>query len=89
MSIIEQSIKDREFRKFRESSDRVGEPAVDVVVGNNPLAIGKDYDKIDVTYPTATTEVYDYLLSGSSVFTVRVTYSNSSKENIVTIEVIQ
>ena len=68
--MVNGTIKDLEKRKFVESITRPGEPAVDIVVGNNPLIIGKDYDKIDVTYPTAVTEEYDYSLSASSVFTI-------------------
>ena len=38
------------------------------------------YDSIYATYPTATTEVYTYKQSGSTVATVTVTYTTSTKD---------
>lgn len=57
-------------------------------VAGKELVLGQDYDKIDVTYPTATTEVYTYSLSAVTIFTIRVTYSTSAKEILTTVEQI-
>ena len=57
-------------------------------VAGKELVLGQDYDKIDVTYPTATTEVYTYSLSAATILTIRVTYSTSAKEILTTVEEI-
>ena len=44
-----------------------------------------EFDEIAVTYPTTTTEVYDYLLSSTSIGTVTVTYATSSKKDITNV----
>ena len=47
------------------------------------------HDYIAVTYPTATTEVYTYKVGGSggtTVATVTVTYTDSTKENISSVD---
>jgi len=66
-----------------------------VVTEDNPLSVElpgfklPDYDYIAATYPNSTTEVYTYKSGGSSgtiVGTVTVTYSNSSKETLTSVE---
>lgn len=44
-----------------------------------------EYDTITATYPTAASEVYTYSLSGTPVKTVTVTYTDSTKENLLTV----
>lgn len=41
------------------------------------------YDRVDVTYPTATTEVYDFKLDNVTVAVVTLTYSSSTKSELV------
>lgn len=57
-------------------------------VAGKELVLGQDYDKIAVTYPTTSTEVYTYSLSAVTVFTIRVTYSTAAKEILTTVEEI-
>jgi len=83
---LPRSIYDREYDKFVEVAD---ETAVRVkIVSGTELAIGVDYDRIDVTYPTATTEQYDYTLAASSVLTIEVTYATFAKKDITSVAVI-
>jgi len=52
---------------------------------SNALVI-ESFDAIGATYPTATTEVYSYYtggLAGTLVATVTVTYTDSTKEVLV------
>ena len=47
------------------------------------------YDAVSVSYPDSTTEVYTFKtggLSGTTVATITITYTDSSKENISTVE---
>lgn len=57
-------------------------------VAGKELVIGKDYDRIDVTYPSSTVEEYAYSLSSSPVVSIRVTYLTASKRDISIVEVI-
>lgn len=43
------------------------------------------YDRINVTYPSATQEVYTYVLSGDDIGTVTVNYNTSAKKDIVSV----
>lgn len=48
--------------------------------------VSESFDAIGATYPTATTEVYSYYtggLAGTLVATVTVTYTDSTKEVLV------
>jgi len=57
-------------------------------VFSGDLVLGVDYDTIDVTYPTATTEVFTYTLSGNTILALRITYTNSSKKDLLKVEKI-
>tara|TARA_R110000744_G_scaffold268687_1_gene382175 strand:- start:306 stop:566 length:261 start_codon:yes stop_codon:yes gene_type:complete len=72
------SFTDRQLAKFRETSS--GDTAVAVVKEDDELISGKDYDTISVSYPTTTTEVYEYKLSSIVIKTITVTYTTSSKK---------
>jgi hypothetical protein len=47
---------------------------------------GVAWDRIDATYPTASSEVYTYSLNGTTVRTVTVTYTDATKEVLTSIE---
>ena len=51
------------------------------------LVFGTDYDRIDVSYPSATQEVYAYTLAGAAVRTIEVNYQTSQKENLISVVV--
>lgn len=75
------ALQDREYGKFAETHE--GSVAVRVLSSTalSPL----EYDTITVTYPTATSEVYTYSLTGSPVGVITVTYVDSTKEQISTV----
>lgn len=59
--------------------------------GANPFAPAKNVDAITVEYPSATTEIYRHRvggLTGSIVKSVEVIYTNSSKNTLVSVEII-
>lgn len=55
--------------------------ALDVNLINGSMS-GVVWDRVDVTYPDSVTEVYTFKLSGSTVATFTVTYTDSSKANL-------
>ena len=52
-------------------------------VSGKEFVIGTDYDRIDVTYPSPTQELYTYSLSASTILTIEVNYTSSSKKDIL------
>lgn len=78
---MKNNVRDREFNKFEETSD--GETSVRVSLADSGLVAGKDFDTVDVTYPTATQEVYTYTLSTVTVQTVTVDYTDSTKCDVL------
>lgn len=83
MPISKQSIKDREYKKFRDRKDGTA-----VAVLTQDLVLGEDYDRIDATYPTSTTEQYAYSNGATLVLTVEVTYLSASKKDIQSVVVL-
>lgn len=47
------------------------------------LLNGVEFDDIQTTYPSTTVEIYAYSLQGTLQATVEVTYSDSTKLNLV------
>lgn len=54
-------------------------------VTEKALVFGKDYDRLDVTYPTTTQEIYTYTLSAVNVLVIEVNYTNASKEDLTSV----
>jgi len=54
-------------------------------VATKDLVLGVDYDRIDVTYPISTQEIYDYKLSTSTVRVVEVNYLTAAKKDITSV----
>lgn len=50
------------------------------------LLSGVDFDKIEATYPTTSTELYSYRLDGILKAQILVTYTNASKSIFVSAE---
>jgi hypothetical protein len=50
------------------------------------LLSGVDFDKVSATYPTTSTELYEYSLNGVSQAQILITYTNSSKQTFVSAE---
>lgn len=71
-------IKDLEYKKFVNPETQ--EPATRVSFADG-FNLG-EYDEVQVTYPTSTTEVFTYKLSTSTIATVTLTYTNSSKNDL-------
>ena len=42
--------------------------------------------KVDVTYPSSSTEVYTFKQGSTAVFAITVTYTDSTKENVLSAE---
>jgi hypothetical protein len=45
-----------------------------------------DFDKVTATYPTTTTELFDYTLMGVTVAQILVTYTDASKSDLSSAE---
>tara|TARA_R110001632_G_scaffold52197_4_gene129719 strand:+ start:5026 stop:5301 length:276 start_codon:yes stop_codon:yes gene_type:complete len=86
---MSKSYVDREQDRFKETDK--GETAVRVISvrgadgGGFAPQLGVDYDVISATYPTTSTELYTYSLSGQDQFTMTVTYTDASKELITSV----
>lgn len=82
--VMSPNLTDREREKFFEDSKeqttvRTGY-SDDVSGGSLPK-----YDTIDFTYPDNVTEVFTYSLSTVTVLTITVTYTNNSKQDLLSI----
>ena len=65
-------------------TDRSGDKrGLDVNVLNNDL-FGA-YDRIDVTYPTTSSEVYTYELSAVDIGSITVTYTDATKADLLSV----
>jgi hypothetical protein len=73
---------DREHKKFFETGD--GKVGVRTG-GSGTMLDGIVFDEIQAAYPTSTTEIYTYSLDGSQVAIVTVTYSNASKNQVLSV----
>jgi hypothetical protein len=72
-----------EQRKFFDAGSDLTGVRVGIVGGLLPSDVS--WDAITVSYPSSTTEVYQYKtggVSGTTVSTLTVTYTNASKQNI-------
>lgn len=74
-------IRDRELKKFRPGTGSDSTVAV-TIEGDSGLLQGLVYDEIIATYPTSTTENYNYKLSGVSVANILITYTDATKANL-------
>lgn len=57
-------------------------------VSGKAFALGVDYDVIDITYPTTTTEVFTYTLNTVTVRTIRLTYATAAKKDLTKVELL-
>jgi len=78
------SVQDRELNKFRDAGEKYSKVAV-TMEGDTGLLEGISYDEIQATYPSSSTELYTYKLSSTTVASILVTYSNSSKKTLVSV----
>lgn len=65
------------------SDDGTGRRALHVKMSGAIVAV--NYDQILATYPDSVTEVYTYKLTGSTVATVTVVYTDSTKANLASV----
>jgi hypothetical protein len=76
------AINDREFQKFVDVAP--GETAVRVVLSDAISGfVPSGYDGVYATYPSATEEVYEFRNGATTLGFVTVTYSDSTKENLL------
>lgn len=75
------NINTLESQKFTESVD--GKVSVRVM----PLGVlvPAQFDTIEASYPTATTDVFVYKAVGLTVATVTITYTDATKDTIQTV----
>ena len=83
------TIEGREQTKFVESPTRPNNSAVEVVLGGSSAPIEiidkspfGDFDEIQASYPTASSEIYTYKLTSNTIGTVTVTYTDSDKKDL-------
>jgi hypothetical protein len=74
---LEGSINDREKNKFRDAGNNLTKVAVSIE--SSSLLAGYSFDKVTATYPTASTEQYEYTLASVLQATILITYTDSSK----------
>jgi hypothetical protein len=65
------------------SDDGTGRRALHVKATN--VLVTEPYDEIAATYPDAVTEVYTYKMSGSTVATVTVVYTDLTKSLLLSV----
>jgi len=65
------------------SDDGTGRRALHVRMSGTIVAV--NYDQILATYPDSVTEVYTYKLTGSTVATVTVVYTDNTKANLASV----
>ena len=90
---LKNTISSREYEKFEENADDGGtdvrvvlkSPVEVEVSGGGNILSGIEYDEVQATYPTGTTEVYTYKLSTVTVAVVTVTYTDATKSNITSL----
>jgi hypothetical protein len=76
------SLKDNEFKKFRESPNG---PTIAITV-DEPLPVqtaGVEWDEIVTTFPATHQDLFTYKKNSSTVQTVLVTYESSSKKTVL------
>ena len=64
------------------STDPTGRRALHVMATMGTAAVPFDYDEGAVTYPSTTTEVYTYKKAGTTLRTVTITYTDTTKNYI-------
>lgn len=79
---MKDSVRDREFDKFRSSENNLSKVAV-TMEGDSGLLQGIEYNDIQVTYPTNETELYSYYLGATLKAQIEVTYTNLSKQDLL------
>lgn len=84
------NIQEREFNKFEENAEDGGTDVrvtlkspveVEVQPGGNIMS-GIEYNEVQVTYPTSTTEVFTYKKATITVAVVTATYTDTTKRDV-------
>jgi hypothetical protein len=83
------NIRDREYSVFDLNSE--GQPAKRVISLGEQFRPPKDTDSITVEYPSISVEVYRFRsggVSGSILKSIQVTYTDSTKDNLLSVELL-
>lgn len=77
---------EREYDKFRAASGNLSKVAVSQDEGDS-FSIFQDvkWNEIEASYPSSVQEVFTYKLNTSTVMTITINYTNSSKKFISSI----
>jgi len=57
-------------------------------VATGELVLGVDYDKITQSHPDEVTDVFTYTLEAATIQTITAIYTNSCKDDLLTVDVI-
>ena len=77
--------KDREHEKFEATSQN--KTAVRVIVKDSgSFLTGLNYNIIEAAYPSPNVEVFSFYLDSQKLSDVFITYTDSSKKNILKVE---
>lgn len=81
---------------YERTSSRLKDALGNDITSTNPLSVTSSnalvtelFDAIVITYPTTSTEVYTYKLgglAGTTVATITLTYTDSTKETLTSVE---
>lgn len=72
-------VQDHGLEVIRKAAEDIGSNSYALRVSASGGLAPAQYDTIEVTYPTSSTELYTYKLSTVTVGTISVTYTDSTK----------
>lgn len=78
------SREDRDYFSYTRDRDNKIARRISGYVSSEPEPFG-DFDEIQASYPTISSEVYTYMLGSVSIGTVTVSYTNSSKKDLLSV----
>lgn len=83
------TIEGRQRTSFVESPSRPNNSAREVVVSNtvdvNIVSKFGEYDEIQATYPTTSSENYTYKFESNTIGVVTVTYTDDTKKDLLSV----
>jgi hypothetical protein len=85
---VKDNIRDREMGKFRPARDGLSKTAVEIEnQSGSPVIVSSNvaWDEVQITLPSQSQELFTYKKDSEAVMTVLVTYSDSSRKNILSI----
>ena len=84
---IPSNIEEREHDKFLESPVRPNKSAIETVDFSNRFGVDSRVTKIEVTV-SGNIEIYNYKAGSTLIKTIKVTYDDSSRRELSSVEII-